>query len=739
MNTDKDHLAVVSDSLHPHQLPSFIKQIQETSCSALEADLENLFNLCDDLFFDLSNRASNNTEQALYFETMRELRVKKAAVINRFKECYIQSFFNILNKTHTDSDAFSATEDSMALVQNDDLEEDVAIQSMTHRARIHYHDDLYQLTTRLNHVAQNTVITAENNALDPSNLCHCLAHACQILEIPIKAKIIVYKQFERHVLSKIQKIYNAANDLLIEAGILPRIQRKIKKNEQLSKVEISSLPSSSEGDTNSATQPSEFNYSFTELSYLLSSLKQLSGVLPKNVGNYTNNPGPLMTNQDLYVYLTEAQLNNDIRHSAQTIQEIVQNILSNYDKNKPRSLLQNDEDIINLVAMFFDFVLDDRNLPVAIQALISRLQIPILKTALKDKSFFNNANHPARKLVNLIASSSIGINWTEGDAKKDETIKVIQMIIHEINDHYRENDDIFTAQLNTLENFINKQQRNIDLIEHRSNQTAEGQARTQKAKHSAQTFLFDKLHAKELPATITSFIVNEWQQYLLYIHIKQGEDSAEWIAACQCVEDILWCCNQQKDQRAKERIERLIPSLMKQLIEGLLVVTSNQDICDQKAAEIQSVLEQLQTDNCSITRELLSDVNAAALGHIPDKENKHWKSLTALERQQIRYQQLTYEHIKKADNLLIGTWLAYEDAQKGKILRCKLSAKLSTTDTYLFVNRLGFKCLEKTRKELAYDMQQKRAIILDSRPIFDRAMTSIVDNIKRIGHSNNEQ
>jgi len=51
------------------------------------------------------------------------------------------------------------------------------------------------------------------------------------------------------------------------------------------------------------------------------------------------------------------------------------------------SVGQADEDVINVVAMFFDLILDDRNLPIEIQALVSRLQLPILKVALKDRSF----------------------------------------------------------------------------------------------------------------------------------------------------------------------------------------------------------------------------------------------------------------------------------------------------------------------------------------------------------------
>ncbi len=47
-----------------------------------------------------------------------------------------------------------------------------------------------------------------------------------------------------------------------------------------------------------------------------------------------------------------------------------------------------DEDVINLIAMLFECILDDRNLPDSLKALIGRLQIPMLKVAVLDKSFF---------------------------------------------------------------------------------------------------------------------------------------------------------------------------------------------------------------------------------------------------------------------------------------------------------------------------------------------------------------
>jgi len=49
---------------------------------------------------------------------------------------------------------------------------------------------------------------------------------------------------------------------------------------------------------------------------------------------------------------------------------------------------------LDIVAMLFDYILDDRNIPDAMKALIGRLQIPVLKVAMLDKTFFSQKNAP---------------------------------------------------------------------------------------------------------------------------------------------------------------------------------------------------------------------------------------------------------------------------------------------------------------------------------------------------------
>jgi hypothetical protein len=65
---------------------------------------------------------------------------------------------------------------------------------------------------------------------------------------------------------------------------------------------------------------------------------------------------------------------------------------------------------IDIVAMLFDYVFEDRQIPPAVKAVLARLQIPTLKVALIDKAFFSSRAHPARRLLDRLAEAAIGLD-----------------------------------------------------------------------------------------------------------------------------------------------------------------------------------------------------------------------------------------------------------------------------------------------------------------------------------------
>ncbi|MFX7408689.1 DUF1631 family protein, partial [Acinetobacter baumannii] len=62
---------------------------------------------------------------------------------------------------------------------------------------------------------------------------------------------------------------------------------------------------------------------------------------------------------------------------------------------------------------------------------IARLQLPVLRVALKDMGFFSSRKHPVRKLVNRIASLAASFDDFEDGAGK-ETLARVSALVQDI-------------------------------------------------------------------------------------------------------------------------------------------------------------------------------------------------------------------------------------------------------------------------------------------------------------------
>jgi hypothetical protein len=739
MTNDNDRIHAVNNANHSSDnLPPLVQQIKDNSLSILTSNLDTLFSACDDMFFNLSSRAASNNEQNLYFESMRELRIKKNGVITLYRQHIEQCFTDCSSRRQrpvSNSPRLDNHDEGLSLVQYDEIEQNVAINSMISKARSNNQEALYQLNTRLDYLLQANTINQNNNPLDPQQLCQSFAKACELLDINIKAKIILYKQLDRLVIGRLAGIYSHANDLLINAGIIPNIIRSTSNKNP------SEAKSSNQAD-HQAQKPRQGTYeqahvTLDDLSYMLANIRSLGISNIPNYQSYSANPGPAMSNEELLaaISLLQQQLISSAGYPQHefNIRDLVDSVLTATNPAIPQAVKQTDDDVINLVAMFFDFVLDDRNLPVAMQAIIGRLQIPILKTALKDSSFFNNNQHPARKLVNCLAETSIGFDEFS-DLSKDKVYQKVVQIVHDITESSHESNALFANKLQELEQFIAKNQRRSALIEKRTSQAAEGKAKTEEARRATQTLLLEKLKHTLLPPTISSFLIDQWQQLLVITHLKHGDSSKEWLDAAQLVQDMVWACQPQQDEKSRQRLNKIKAHLITRISDGLSTIINTEEERTSLIQQIEATIVDVQSSNvnhCDI--QPLSASQATALGHTPGSGTKAWKDMSALERQQTRNQNQTYEYIKKAEELPLNTWLSYEDHKEGRVLRCKLSAKIEASDSYIFTNRFGFKVLEKSRKDFAYDMQKGRAQPLALEPIFERTMTKILGNLKQAG------
>ncbi|TVZ40079.1 uncharacterized protein DUF1631 [Alteromonadaceae bacterium 2753L.S.0a.02] len=748
-----DHIELVNKvSQGPIQPPKLVEHIQHQSQDNAARLLEHMFSATDDLFYDLSKRATSNNEQNLYFEAMREIRIKKKGVASAFMHELSRLFSDLLNKPVTKKPEEEPEDSSsLSIVEGDDLEIELALNNMAGRTRDTYKLELYELAMRLDHLLLHIPVNEDNNPLDPQQIALAFVESCNTqLGISIKARLILFKLFEKHVLKQLGHIYSDANQILLDAGILPKVPRQLHKSR-------SAIPPSEhhehEGHAGAnesleaqfAAPPApSFQLDLNTLSALMSTARMgsrqalPSGTFVHTSGPYTyylysSNPGPIMASPQLATLLTKSQPLVDrqlaVLEPKNIISDVVNQLLAKRDPEVPQALEQPDEDIINLIAMFFDNVLSDENLPIAVQSLVCRLQIPILKIALHDRTFLTNPEHPARRLINTITKAGLSFDETK-PLERDPLYRKIADGVQTINRLYKTDQKVFAEFLGELEEHIEREGRKSELVERRTTQTEEGKSRIRQARSSAQNALYNKLKNAQLPEAMNEFLTNTWLQVLIITHLKHGYDSVEWVEAESLVTDIVWLCQPHFDERSLLRKKRLQPEVLQRVENGLEAAIDNPEARTQKITAIEELLVSLNDpDAPQFEYANLNDHQREVLGK-SDPDQKPWEDMTALERQQSRYEQLSNKFYLEAKNIPEGVWLEYKEEDSSKSQRCKLSSKIDA-DSYIFVNRFGFKIMEKSRRQLAYDMQFERARILDSRPMFERIMEKVVSHLRQ--------
>ncbi len=176
----------------------------------------------DEKLLDFVETAKTNAEITSFQESLREFRQKKKELQRYFIGYLSEGFIKFKNKqlkTSTGEEKFRG--DMLSLVDNDDLEETIALSSVTHRAEEKHGEILWFLNQRFAVISDDEKVDLSNNPVSPVQFCEALRKAIKVLSINTKAKIISYKVFDKEFMPRIGEILEDVNRYLIKQNILP--------------------------------------------------------------------------------------------------------------------------------------------------------------------------------------------------------------------------------------------------------------------------------------------------------------------------------------------------------------------------------------------------------------------------------------------------------------------------------------------------------------------------------------
>ena len=172
----------------------------------------------------LAEEATTNQEQAEHYALERELRAKSDELARYFcgylGEGFVKFKKNEL-QTSTGEEKFQG--DMLSLVDNEDLEETIAISSITHRAENYYAEALWGLNQRFAVLNNGQKVDERANPISPVQYCESLRKALKLIEFDTKAKILAYKAFDGLVIAQLSDAFSSVNNYLADQGILANL------------------------------------------------------------------------------------------------------------------------------------------------------------------------------------------------------------------------------------------------------------------------------------------------------------------------------------------------------------------------------------------------------------------------------------------------------------------------------------------------------------------------------------
>ncbi len=751
-------------------LPSLLETVRRDAVEALQSSLNAMCDGADDALFDMSQKAPAD-EQGLYYDAMRELRLRRQALVSGFVEAVGADFDSVAGVARRakaePAAAFSL--DSLTLVGEDELDVSVALQAMVVRARDAMLADLEHLRLRFAKVLTREV-AAEQLPLHPERICEHFRAGIDALKVPVKARLILFKLFERKVLDELHDVVAAANQSLVSSGVLPDIKSSRPRPRQVAVREGGGGAPASHVDEATATAV------LGELLALARGalgggfggggmlpgggaplpLAQLQvGQLPVIVNGQAMVDGRLVQSDvplvavprvELTALLTRLQQmqpvagpgrvieHGDVIEDAEVIEASridVKGELSGLirEEDAPRALNSADDDVINLVSMLFDFILDDAELPSEMKALIGRLQIPLLKVALLDKAFFADEEHPARRLVNALARAGIGWSRESDDGLYARMEQVVYAILNDFADDL----SLFSRLGDDFADFVAERERRMSMIEARLRDREEGHARTEEAQRLVRDAVASRIGGRTLPAEVVNVIQEAWQRVLQLTAVRDGADSEAWLQRLKVLEVMVWCAQRYERPDLRERQRGLVPRLLVSLRKGFEATGFDAARGEALLAALNTQLLSLAggaaTRTVRVVAEAPKEAAPVAGEAVQVLRRSDDEVVIAASAPPPPPAAPTDEHwLNLADGLTPGSWVEYHE-EDFKV-RGKIAAKIKAQGKYVFVNGRGVKIFEKTVPQLAVDLQGGSARLVSDTALFDRALETMISRLR---------
>ena len=592
-----------------------LERCRDIAVGSLSGALKGMLDRLTDEFFAHAEKALQLDTQHLYLEAMTIARDKRAMIEDGFRLHFIRGFNDAVRSDsgHQKKSSFDEESD-FGLVTPDDLEESIARQEMAAKVKGNCRDELFALDKRMGALLHDEELVRHHNPLGAEVLADAFMVCCGETEASLKARLLFVTMWDKHMQNGVLSMYHEINQYLVEKNILPKIKREIKRQGMSNAAHIAAAAAQAavqamgfEDDEGEVFQTMQHLFSAAAARGTLPGMGGMPGMMS---GSYAapGTPGMAWSNAVM------GKAGVSVAHNPMVVTQLTQlqhgdaavlgtgmpidasalvagnvSILRELkNSDLAASLGSLDAMTIDIVAMLFDFIFEDKQVPDTIKALIGRLQIPVLKAAMLDQSFFSKKSHPTRRLLNALAEAATG--WGDVISHESPLYQKVNAIVLRVNEEFEDNLAVFEGALDEFERFMEEQDHTSDALVEVSIDMIEAREREQIKEEDAQQAAESAVRARaadiEVPDTVRLFLCQEWVKPLCAAYLTGGSEGHAWIEAVGLMDDLIWSVRPKLTRESRQYMVKTLPGLLRRLQQGMTKAEVTQSARDQFMSQL---------------------------------------------------------------------------------------------------------------------------------------------------------
>ncbi len=733
---------------------------RETSALGLDKALSESLEQVKLQLLEMADKAMGPELYHLYMDTLELVRDHAAEIGAGLRKHYLQGFKQACRRD-PGRPGKNVDVPELSLLEPDDLEESLAVNTLANAIHNTCSEELFALDKRIGMLINDPDLAHGDNPLGPEVIAQALTAALADQGSAMKVRLLVVAKLSKQLPERIRDIYREINQHLVKKNVLPTIRVGMRQ---------SAAPAASASAPYSQQSAAEGGGDLYALLQQMMNMGGQAGGMPMAGAVIA---GPAMPGQPAAQASAAAIQAGAFIHSLNLLQhgrvsEVVRagldaaalqaisqgggqvNVLHSL-RGMANSMTSVDAMTLDIVAMVFDYVLEDKRIPDAVKALVGRLQIPVLKVAMLDKTFFSHKGHPARKLLDGLADAAIG--WDASEDRDGGVYKKIEQLVEYVLERFDDSIETFTEALDQLNAYLAEERREAALVMVPSVQAVKDRERADWARQMAHDEVQSSLLGQPVSAEIFAFLTGPWQRMLADIHQKAGEESPAWTGGLGTMSDLVWSLAPKVNPDERKQLVAMLPSLLKRLDEGISYLGLAQSERDAffsslvkchaeavkagllgpgeqmpaKPAQVEEAdipvlvepagfepVEPLEPVEAELAEADESAIEEIIIGDLP------WGSGELDEP----------EPEPEMSGLKRGSWIEYQQ-DNGATVRAKLSWISPQKGMYLFTNRYGQRAISINAEGLQAKLRDGEVRILNDVPLMDRAVGSLMERLQR--------